>query len=177
MKNMNRKPINCPHCGKFLSEDFLNGVIKKKVKCPAFGSRKTWRNGKSGLPHWVGVSGIIAETAAKTFPINLDLWKVEPNPKPAYWSTTYFEKSQPIMACGIMSEAEALVKKAVAPSQTTIKAAGRFFEGKVVFDINIFSFFVKSVGSVPPACQELLSWLFKPDVEEYTTALLSFEGS
>ncbi|MFA5572343.1 MAG: hypothetical protein GX799_05745 [Crenarchaeota archaeon] len=28
---MNYKPINCPHCGKILSEDFLNAILFKNA--------------------------------------------------------------------------------------------------------------------------------------------------
>jgi phage FluMu protein Com len=54
MKNMNHKPINCPHCGKILSEDFLNGV-PKKVKCPRCGSERNWKAGKENLPKYHGI--------------------------------------------------------------------------------------------------------------------------
>jgi hypothetical protein len=159
------------YCGRSDSEHFkIFSPLLSEVYLSSYLRTLAWLISK-GLPEEE-----IIRLAAKTFPVNLDFWKVEPNPKPAYWSTAYSEKNQPIIACKIMSEAEALVKKVMAPSQTLIEAAGRLFEGTVVFDINIFGFFVKSVGSLPPTCQELLSWLFNPDVEEYNTDLLSFEG-
>lgn len=47
MTEMKRKLVNCPHCGKILSEDFLKGVRKKKVKCPRCGSERNCKDGKA----------------------------------------------------------------------------------------------------------------------------------
>ena len=44
MKQMNGKIVNCPHCGKILSPDFLEGKIRETVKCPKCGSLRVWKN-------------------------------------------------------------------------------------------------------------------------------------
>ena len=50
MKNMNRKIINCPHCGKALPDDLFTGVPRKKVKCTACGSQRNWKDGMRKTP-------------------------------------------------------------------------------------------------------------------------------
>jgi transposase-like protein len=41
------KIVNCPHCGKIISEDVWNGSLRlEKVKCIACGSLRTCKDGK-----------------------------------------------------------------------------------------------------------------------------------
>jgi transposase-like protein len=53
-EKVNRKLINCPHCGKILSEDLWKEKKcenqKSAVKCPQCGSQKAWKDGKRQTP-------------------------------------------------------------------------------------------------------------------------------
>ncbi|MEM2969008.1 MAG: hypothetical protein QXP44_04830 [Candidatus Bathyarchaeia archaeon] len=46
---MNRKIVNCPYCGKILSEEVwkgTNSTIPQTVKCPQCSGKRLWKDGK-----------------------------------------------------------------------------------------------------------------------------------
>src|SRR5665647_2608576 len=44
---LENKVINCPHCGKIISKDFLNvDYVRPKINCPECGSQRNCKDGK-----------------------------------------------------------------------------------------------------------------------------------
>jgi transposase-like protein len=42
---MEQNVVNCPHCGKIISKDALNGKKQTEVKCPQCNNGKCFKDG------------------------------------------------------------------------------------------------------------------------------------
>jgi hypothetical protein len=120
----------------------------------------------------------IVNLALEICPIDLGLWRLEPNSRPPYWPQISSGEKATDTKDKIWNQVNKL-RQAQMGTETgwvIAKADGRVFEGPEILDLNICGFFKASVGLSKPDCQELVSWLVYPGRIKHTIYSLSFEG-
>lgn len=111
-------------------------------------------------------------------PIDLGLWKLEPNLKPDYWPVTKGKKMQGNTK-RIWNQVARL--QSMQPKEESefviIKAEGRVFSGYDEFlDLNICGFFRRCKGPLKPDIPVVVNWLSHPPLIDHKTYSLCFEG-
>lgn len=118
--------------------------------------------------------------ALKTCPIDLGLWRLNPNVKPIYWPTINLMKegitdikNEIWKQVNNLCQSQPLSKK----EWILAKADGRVFEGSDIFDLSICGFFRVRKGPSKPNDSELINWLIYPCMIDHEVYSLSFEGT
>lgn len=133
---------------------------------------------------WAVNSGLPIEEAEKlalkTCPIDLGLWRLNPNAKPVYWPRiNSIEEGITDIKSAIWRQVNNLWQSQLSSKNEWIlaKADGRVFEGSDIFDLSICGFFKVCNGPSKPNDSELINWLTYSCMINHEIYSLCFEGT
>ncbi len=105
--------------------------------------------------------GAALELAVETCPVNLELWRVKPVPKPAWFPRA----EEPVgridtVPAQVWQQVEELWKGQLQDSSewTLAQASGAVLDGTTIYDIEIYGLFQKSHGPEEPRLETVAEW-------------------
>lgn len=144
-----------------------------------------WAVDRGGMPTRDGCF-----LAARTCPLDLELWALRPHPRPSWWPRTQ-ESASPVdtVAGQVWTQLDALWEQQWSvgmteeilsgPDTILAEADGRVHAGTAVYDLSIYGVFQKCNGPIAPEPEQIGSWLCEDDrgVAPGFRSLLRFQGA
>ena len=121
------------------------------------------------------------ELVAEACPINLELWRVKPSPKPDWFPSAEEPAGNIDTVPGqVWRQVEELWKRQLDDSSEwrVAQASGVVLDGSTVYDLEIFGMFQKSHGPGEPGLESVAKWCHdKQQLSAQLTGYLHFSGT